>query len=210
MRPILFGALTLALGFATPTFAGPGIVSRDASAVAAGRWRLDPSHSSLTVKLSHLGFSMFTLRFDRMQASFTYDPAHPAQATVSADVEPGSVNTGQPALDRELAGEAWFDAVHGKTIGFVSHAIDVGDGHHGKMTGDLTMRGITKPVTLDVTFNGTGIGFGPPVPRVGFSATGIVRKTDFGMTKFAGVLGDDVQIAIEAEFTRDANPGAAK
>ncbi|NOW48001.1 polyisoprenoid-binding protein YceI [Novosphingobium sp. SG751A] len=192
----------LAILAATPAWAEPGIVSRNPADLPAGAWKIDPGHASLTVRLSHLGFSFFTLRFDRIAAQFDYDPAHPAAAHVSAQIDPASVSTGQPALDKELAQEAWFDAAHDKTISFVSRSIDPGDGHRGTMTGDLTMRGVTRPVTLAVTFNGTGTGFGLPTPRAGFSASTVIHKSEFGMNRYASMLGDDVSVVIEAEFLR--------
>lgn len=207
MRSILFATLVLALGAGGPAVAAPGIVSKNSADMPAGEWRLDPGHASITVKLSHLGFSMFTLRFDKIQASIAYDPAAPEKAKVTAQVDPNSVNTGQPALDRELMQEAWFDAAHAREISFTSRSIVSEDGHKGRMTGDLTMRGVTRAVTFDVTFNGTGTGFGPPMPRAGFSASAIVHKSDFGMTKYAGLLGDDVQILVEAEFTKATPSG---
>lgn len=196
--------LPVILALATPALAAPGITSRAPADMPAGEWQLDPTHASVTVKVSHLGFSLFTLRFDKIDARFTYDPADPSRTAVAAGVDPGSVNTGQRALDQALAGADWFGAAQGQTIRFVSRSIDVGDGRKGRMCGDLTMRGITRPVTFDVVFNGIGTGFGPPTPRAGFSATGTIRKSEYGMTRFADLLGDDIIVQIEAEFLKAA------
>jgi polyisoprenoid-binding protein YceI len=205
-----FAPLLAALALvASQSSAAPGIISVRAADMPAGNWRLDPAHASITVKLAHMGFSLFTLRFDRFDAAFAYDPAAPQASHVEVNVDPKSINTGQPALDHELGGEAWFDSGGNKPIRFVSTKIDIGDGHHGSMTGDLTIHGVTKPVTLEVIFNGSGLGLGAPIPRAGFSATAVVHKSEFGMTKYAAVLGDDVTIAIEAEFIRPPAAAAA-
>lgn len=199
---ILAGVGLCILAAAVPLHAEPGITSHDPVDMPAGVWMIDPTHASVTVRLSHLGFSFYTMRFDKIAAQFDYDPAHPEHAHVSARIDPASASNGQPALDKELAQEAWFDAVHGKAITFTSRSIDPGDGHHGMMAGDLTMRGVTRPVTFAVTFNGTGTGFGLPTPRAGFSASTVIRKSEFGMTKYAALLGDEVTLQIEAEFLR--------
>ncbi|WP_313804744.1 YceI family protein [Sphingobium sp.] len=202
MKSRFFALAALPLAMAAPVIAAPGIVSTRPMDMPAGQWRIDPGHASVTARLSHMGFSLFTLRFDRIDAHFDYDPKKPSASAVAVSIDPRSINTGQPALDRELIKEPWFDAEHGKGINFVSKSIDPGDGHKGTMTGDLTIRGITRPVTLAVVFNGSGFALGAPVPHAGFSATAIVRKSEYGMTKYANLLGDDVTITIEAEFSQ--------
>ena len=84
----------------------------------------------------------------------------------------------------------------------MSDSIDPGDGRRGTVSGTLTIHGVSKPVTLAVTFNGVGRDMIPFVTRVGFSANATIKRSDFGLTRFPGLVGDEVQLLIEIEFTR--------
>ncbi len=87
-------------------------------------------------------------------------------------------------------------------MNFVSTKIDVGDGVNGVVEGDLTLHGVTRPVSLVVTFNGVGGDIIPFVTRTGFSATTTVKRSDFGVIQYPGLVGDDLVLRIEAEFTK--------
>jgi len=109
-----------------------------------------------------------------------------------------------------LAGKDWLDAADFPTVAFASTRIDAGDGVHGVVEGNLTLHGVTRPVTLAVTFNGVGGDLIPLITRAGFSATATLKRSDFGLNRFAGLVGDEVQLVIEVEFTRkpfSAGPG---
>ena len=206
MRPMLAAAfaasLSLGLAAAPATWAiGPS--STDPAALAGGTWALDKDHSSITVRVAHMGYSHYTLRFTRFTAGFTYDPKAPESAQVQASAEAASLDTGTPAYDKEFASE-FLNAGKAPTITFTSTAIHRGEGNHGTMTGDLTLRGVTKPVTFDVTFVGTGGGLNPLEKRAGFSARATFRRSDFGSTFLLNppIVGDEVEIIIEAEFVR--------
>ena len=193
---ILFG-LTLA----TAVRAAPGPETRDPAKVPAGAYVLDKGHASLTARIGHMGFSNYTLRFDKLDASFDYNPAAPAATKVNVTVDPASIDTGNDKFNRELAGTGWLEADKFATITFVSSAINPGVDGKGTMAGDLTLHGVTTPVTLDVTFNGSGPGF-PSGTRAGFSAVGHVKRSDFGISKYLPLLSDNIDLAIEVEFTK--------
>jgi polyisoprenoid-binding protein YceI len=188
--------------FASAALAGPGVSSTKFSDVPAGAYVSDQAHTSVTARLLHLGFSDYTLRFDKVDAQFRFDPASPQASHIVVSIDPASIDTGSKGFDAQLAGSGWFDAEDFPTITFVSDSIDPGDGQHGTITGTLTIHGVAKPVTLAVTFNGVGGDVIPFVTRVGFSANTTIKRSDFGLTRFPGLVGDDVQLNIEIEFTR--------
>jgi polyisoprenoid-binding protein YceI len=193
--------LTTAL-FSSVTIAEPGASSTRMSDAPAGAYVSDQAHTSVTAKLLHLGFSNYTVRFDKVDAEFRFDPAAPGTSRVAVSIDPASIDTGSKGFDRQLSGKDWFDAKDFSKISFVSERIDPGDGVHGAIDGYLTLHGVTRPVTLSVTFNGVGADLIPFVTRLGFSATTTIKRSDFGITRFAGLVGDDVRLSIEIEFTK--------
>jgi len=188
--------------FATAAFAGPGVASTRLSDMPAGAYASDQAHTSVTARLLHLGFSNYTLRFDKVDAQFRFDPASPGTSSLVVSIDPASIDTGSKGFDRQLTGQDWFDAEDFPAITFVSDRIDLGDGQHGTVSGTLTMHGVARPVTLAVTFNGVGADLIPFVTRAGFSANTTIKRSDFGLTRFPGLVGDDVRLLIEIEFTR--------
>lgn len=188
--------------FASTALAGPGVSSTRFADMPAGAYVSDQAHTSVTAKLLHLGFSSYTLRFDKVDAQFHFDPAAPATSRIVVSIDPASIDTGSKGFDAQLTGKDWFDAADYPTISFTSDSIDPGDGQRGTVTGTLTIHGVSKPVTLAVTFNGVGGDLIPFVTRVGFSATTTIKRSDFGLTRFPGLVGDDVQLDVEIEFTK--------
>lgn len=202
MKNWLLVAAGLVCCLAGPPALSAAVRSTNPADLPAGHYILDKSHGSLIARVSHMGFSHYTLRFNRMDAAFDYEPKTPAASRIAVSVEAASIDTGNAEFSRQLAGEGWFDAGRRPTIAFVSREVDLGDGRRGKVTGDLTLRGVTRPVVLDVTFNGVGSGLIPGTLRTGFSATAVVKRSEYGMTQYAAWVGDEVTLQIEAEFTR--------
>jgi polyisoprenoid-binding protein YceI len=176
--------------------------------VPAGTYKLDPTHASVTWRVVHLGLSNYTARFTKFDATLVIDPAKPEAAKLSAVVDPTSVRTDYPNpatinFDKEIAtGDKWLNANVHKTITFTSTEVKPGPGNTAKVTGNLTLLGVTKPITLDVKLNG-GLKEHPFSKKaaLGFSATGTVKRSQFGMTAMIGpVVSDDVQLQIEAEM----------
>lgn len=192
--------LALALLAAPPAMAAP---STNPAEMAAGTWALDKSHASLTASVRHMGLSDYTLRFNSIDASFNYDPKAPESTRVEAVIAAASLDTGVEATNAKFA-EEFLAAGANPTIRFVSTAITRTDANHGTMTGDLTLRGVTRPVTLDVTFNGSGAIMGRE--RAGFSARTVIKRSDFGsdflLRPPLALVGDEVEIVLELEFAR--------
>jgi polyisoprenoid-binding protein YceI len=192
-------ALTLGLALAGPAVANP--VTRDPAKVPAGTYVLDKRHASLVAKLAHLGgFSRYTLRFSGLDGGFTYDPANWQATKLSFTVDPKSVDTGDPSFNKQIAG--YFHAEKYPAISFVSTAITATPDGQGQVTGDLTFHGVTKPVTLNVTFNGEGPGLLGVGTRMGFSGTARIKRSDFNETAVSQWAGDDVDLLFEVEFSK--------
>lgn len=187
----------------------------------AGQYVTDPAHSSLTFKVNHQGFSHYTARFDDFKATLTLDPAHPEAAALSVTIVPASLGLNAPpkGFHDELMGKMFFDAKTYPGISFKSTKVVKTGEFTAKVTGDLTLHGVTKPVALDVTFNGgyPGLAGLDPNARIGFSAKGLLQRSDFGMGYGVPAAGsrlgvsDDVEFEVQTEMQGpDLKPESAK
>jgi len=205
---LAYGALAVALFTAPAALAAPGVSSTKPADLPAGHYVLDKTHASVVAKIKHMGFSNYQFRFTKVDASFDYDPKAPEASKIKVTIDPASVDTATGAdefglkFNKELAGEGWLEANKFPTATFVSTKVEPGPGQSGKVTGDLTLHGVTKPVVLDVTFNGVGSGFVPGSVKTGFSAVTTIKRSEFGVSKYVPLVGDDVQLNIEVEFDK--------
>lgn len=174
-----------------------------------GTYKLDLSHASIVWKVSHFGLSNYVARFTDFDASINYNPNDIERSVITASIDPLSIQTAYPNaeqkdFDKILATDkGWFNAGTFATIEFRSTSIEMTSENTAKMVGDLTFLGVTKPVTLDVQFNGammrqpfTG------KPTMGFSATTVLDRTQWGMSKYAPNIGAEVEVMIEGEFAK--------
>lgn len=196
----LVGAIVLMLGL---------VGARAELAQPAGTYRMDRAHSSLTWKVNHLGLSSYTARFSRFDATLEIDPAKPQAAKVVVTVDPTSVRTDYPFtessdFDKQLGEDAnFFSAGKFARITFASTKVERTGRTTARVTGDLTLLGITKPLTILVTLNGAKIHPMAQAPALGFSGIAKLRRSDFGMTHMLPLIGDEVTVLIEAEFLKN-------
>lgn len=191
--------LVLMLALAAPV-GRAATPSTDPAAAPAGHYVLDHRHASVLATVLHLGLSHYTMRLDQFDAVYDYDPVNPAGSKLSVTLDARSLDTGDAGISHQFA-DQFLDAEQHPEITFVSTAIQPTDPGHGVVTGDLTFRGVTRPASLQVTYNGSGytlIGG----QRMGFSATTVIKRSDFGSKAWLGEVGDDVRLVIEAEFVR--------
>jgi polyisoprenoid-binding protein YceI len=168
-----------------------------------GHYVLDPKHSSLIARVEHMGVSRYTLRFDTLEANFDYDPARPEATRLTASVDPASLDVNAD-YGKQFAEEFLSISKFPKATFVATQMQKTGDGQ-GTMTGDLTLMGVTKPVTFNVTLVGAGHEVLPiPLGRhaAGFEATATFKRSDFGSTYLNNLVGDDVTLQIEAEFEK--------
>ena len=174
----------------------------DVAAAPEGAYVLDPAHASVNWSLSHSGLSFYTARFDGISGALDFNPDAPTASKLDVRIDPNSVSTGDPDWDNKLATDGkYFDGNTFSEIRFVSTSAVKTSDNTGQVTGDLTLKGVTLPVTLDVTYNGAGKSFGHPGATLGFSAIGKIKRSDWGMTTLTNFgIGDEVTLRIEAEF----------
>ncbi|MGI9825155.1 YceI family protein [Agromyces sp. Marseille-Q5079] len=168
----------------------------------AGTWTIDPQHSEVAFSIRHIMISKVKGKFERFTATFV-TAENPLDSSVTASAEVASVNTNEPTRDGHLRTGDFFEAETHPTIDFVSTGVRVDDGDF-KVDGDLTIRGITKPVTFDFEFGGFG---GDPYGnyKAGATAKTVINREDFGLTYNAALetggvlLGDKVTITLELQ-----------
>ncbi|MFO1374028.1 MAG: YceI family protein [Agitococcus sp.] len=166
----------------------------------AGSYVLEKTHASINAKVMHHGYAFYHFRFDKFDASYDYDPKNPTASKVVVTVDTKSMNTGYAKADEKFPVEFLAADKH-PTATFKSNKITITQGNKGTMAGDLTLGGVTKPVTLDVVFNGAGKDMWGAM-RSGFSATTTIKRSEFGLTKYVPAIGDEVALAIEVEFVK--------
>lgn len=171
-----------------------------------GQYKLEKDHGSLLFRVKHLGLSWYTVRLASFDATLDFDPANPAASKITAIADVMSAHAEHPT-DTGWDARIGRDILKGGTFPqatFASTHIEVTGPNAGRVTGDLTLMGVTKPVTLDVTYNGGMDAAALYAGRaaVGFSARGTFKRSDFGSTIYSQFVGDEVQLVIEAEFTR--------
>jgi polyisoprenoid-binding protein YceI len=194
---VLTIALLLALGALGAARAAPRL---DPAAAPAGRYEIDPQHASVIIRVRHEGLSRYTMRFDEIAGAFDYDPANPAATKVAVTIDAHSLDTGERDSSKRFA-DLFLNADAHPAITFVSRTLTVTDATHGALAGDLTLNGVTRPVTLEVTYDGFEAGL-VGGKRMGFSATGAIKRSAFGATALLGPVADAVSFEIEVEFVR--------
>ncbi len=185
----------LALGLA-------GLATADISAVPSGRYVLDKTHAYIIFTYSHLGFSHPRLSFNDFDATLDLDAEHPEKSRLAVVIQTDSVDSGVDELDGRLRSPVFFQAEAHPQITFESSAITLTGSDTAKVTGDLVIRGIARPVTLDVVLNQAGPHPMRKIPALGFDASTTVKRSWWGMDYATPFVGDDVTIEISAEFTR--------
>jgi polyisoprenoid-binding protein YceI len=175
----------------------------DISKLPAGDYRVDPSHASLTFKVNHLGFSTYTAQFRTFTVDLKIDLAKPEAATVRAEVDVASLSLPTPpaGFEEEVKGEQWLNAAVTPKLIFESTSVTKTGPATADVVGNLTLRGVSKPITLHVTFNGGWEGHAQdPFARIGFSANGVLKRSDFGITHGIPAPGSSMGVSDNVDF----------
>ena len=182
------------------------LVFAGAPAFAADTYKLDPGHTSVVFEYTHMGFSHPTGKFMDAVGTVTLDDANPANSSVEVSFDISGINTGVPKLDEHLKSPDFFDAAKYPTATFKSTKVEVlpsadpsAKPTQAKVTGDLTIHGVTRPVTLNVTLNAEAPHPMMKVKAAGFTATTTIMRSDFGMDKYVPMVSDQIDLSIEAE-----------
>lgn len=171
-------------------------------AVAQDTWQLDPAHCSAQFSVRHLGISTVRGAFTKLTGAVQYDPAAPGKSSLEATIDATSVDTRVEMRDNDLRSPNFLDVQKYPTITFQSKKVEAAGAGKLKVTGDLTVRGVTKEVALDV--DGPTPAMKDPWGnlRMGASATTKINRMDFGVSGRPGVVGDDITITLDIEMTR--------
>lgn len=200
-RPVLTGAIALVL-ISGGAVVAQDALTRDPAKVTAGAYALDSGHGKITWSVSHLGFSTYTGQFVNVQAALTLDSANPAASTLTATIPLTEVDPNDDRLKAHLQTADFFDTANHPVATFVSRSVtvDADDANEATVVGDLTLRGVTRPVTIEVEFNQAGPSMGGTY-RAGFDGEATIRRSDFGINYGLPMgLGDEVDLHIEGEF----------
>jgi polyisoprenoid-binding protein YceI len=204
MRNRLLTLLAFSLIAAAAIPASSPVFAQTSLNVPAATYTIDPKHTQILFSIRHMGLSTFFGRFGHVTGSLNFDPAAPEKSTLTAQIDMTNIQTHVDALDKELT-SSFFHADKFPTATFVATRSEKTGANTGTVEGNLTIAGVTKPVTLNVTFNG---GRNSPFPlqpyRIGFDATTMVKRSDFGLTHtmWSGMVSDDVTLWIECELEK--------
>ena len=185
---------TLSLGLAVA-------IASSVTLAAPVDYKIDPTHTATVFSWNHFGFSTPSANFTDIQGVIKVDNAKPANSSVEVTIPINSVNTNVAALDKEFQEEAWFNAAKYPNITFKSTKVETKDKKHFKITGDLTVKGVTKPVVLDAVLNKQGEHPMAKVPAIGFNATTSFNRSAFGIGNYVPNVGDKITVNITTEAT---------
>jgi polyisoprenoid-binding protein YceI len=199
--PRTLSALVIAFAFVLSLFAA---AQQAAQQDDKDTWQIDPKHTAAQFSVRHLGISTVRGWFNKVSGSVQYDPANPGKSSIQATIEAASIDTRIEARDNDLRSPHFFEVEKYPTITFQSKKVEAAGAGKLKVTGDLTMHGVTKEVVLDVD----GPEVAPKDPkggeRMGASATTKINRTDFGVNGASTAAGNDVTITLDIEMIKQA------
>ncbi len=198
MRTLKYLALAGLLGAAVSVQAAPVT------------YKLDPGHTMVLFSWNHFGYSNPTADFGLGEGTVVFDEQHPAQSSVEVTLPLAGLDTHVPALDKHLKEADFFDADKYPTVTFKSTKVQPLGGHKFRVTGDLTVHGVTKPVVLAATLNKVGPHPMTKAQAIGFDATASIKRSDFGIGAYVPNVSDEISIRITTEGAVPKADDAAK
>lgn len=176
--------------------------SKDAAHIKAGTYAVEPYHTQVLFSVSHFGFTNYYGNFSGASGSLAVTPKKVSSMAVSISVPVASVATTVPKLTEELKAADWLDATHYPTMVFRSTGVTQTGPDTADVAGVLTLHGITKPLTLHATFNGAGVNVLDHKQTLGFQLSGVLKRSDFGVSKYVPLVSDEVTLMIAAAFEK--------
>lgn len=170
---------------------------------AMDKYAFDTAHTQIFFAVDHLGFSKPQGKFKTFSGSFSFDPEKVEKSSVAVSIDPASIDFSDAAWEEHLRSADFFNVAQFPAVTFKSTKVEKTGENTGNVTGDLTLLGVTKPVTLNVTFNKAAIS---PVSKkyvVGFGATAALKRSDWGMVFGLPGVGDEVSVTINVEGVRE-------
>lgn len=167
-------------------------------------YKLDPKHTNVLASWNHFGFSNPSINFGQVDGTLVYDADKVSASSVQVTLPLTGLSALADQFYDHLTSDKWFDAAKYPNATFKSTKVEAAGEGKLKVTGDLTVKGVTKPVVLDVTLNKVGEHPMAKVPAIGFDATATVKRSDFGVGAYAPMVSDEVSLKITTEATADA------
>ncbi|APA87979.1 YceI family protein [Paraburkholderia sprentiae WSM5005] len=198
----LLGAMLLSAMACTPIQVLTHSVSQNEARVPPGRYEIDSDHTSITFDIDHFKYTRFTMRFDRKQGQLDWNDGGLDRSTASVAIDAASIDTNVPLLDKMVKSDSMLDVARYPQIRFASTRFERTSEAHGTLSGDLTIRDVTQPVTLEVTYNGFARDPLTKKDTLGFSADGHFSRAKFGLATWYPAVGDDIHVLIQAEFVK--------
>lgn len=204
MKKLIITALAMVVAFAAAADAQVA-VKTDPAAAPSGAYSVNSDHTQVMFSIIHMGISPYFGRLGKASGSLQFDSKAPEKSSATIDLDMSSANTTSDKLTGELLSATVFDVGKFPKATFKSTSIRKVSANMGDITGNLTLHGVTKPVTLHTAFHGMAQSMSNGAARLGFSATTRLKRSDFGITgmRWAPVVSDEVDLAIEAEFVQD-------
>ena len=162
-------------------------------------YRIDPGHTNVLASWSHFGFSHPSINFGQADGTIVYDADDVSASSVEVKLPLNGMSALADEFYEHLTGDGWFDAAKYPDATFKSTRVEAAGEGKLKVTGDLTVKGVTKPVVLEVTLNQAGEHPMTKAQSIGFDATGTVKRSDFGLGKYVPNVSDEVQLRITTE-----------
>jgi polyisoprenoid-binding protein YceI len=175
------------------------IILASAPAAYAADYTIDSTHSHIMFMIDHLGFAKIVGLFNTFSGTLSFDPSNVPASKLNVTIKTESLQTQFGPRDKDLKGADWFNTTEFPEMTYVGSQFIKKDEHTGTVTGKLTLHGVAKPVTLDVTVNKVGQNPLDKINSAGFSARGTLKRSDFGIKAFLGAIGDEVELIIEIE-----------
>ena len=185
---------------------GAAALAMAATPAIAADYTIDDTHTQANFRVTHMGYSTRWGRFNEESGTVSFDPANPGDASVNIVIDAASIDTNHGERDDHLRSPDFFNTAEFPEITFSSTSVEVTGDNTAKITGDLTMLGVTKSVTLDAVYNGMGnYPWDDTTEVVGFDISGVIDRTEFGMIYGVGGIGTEIKIDFELEATRSLN-----
>jgi polyisoprenoid-binding protein YceI len=169
-------------------------------AAPAGPYAVDKRHASIVFRVNHMGYALYQARFNTFDAKINLDPKALEKSSVEATIDLASVDANDKDMENHLRNADFFDTAKYPTATFKSTKVTKTGADTGTIEGDLTMHGVTHPVTLNVLFHGYGPHPKTKTPTIGFGATAKIKRSQWGINYGVPMVGDDVTLQIEGEF----------
>jgi polyisoprenoid-binding protein YceI len=202
VKPFSPSALSIALMLAAAPALAQTPPTRDPAQIQAGAYAVDAGHTQVGFTVSHMGFSNYSGGFSEVSGTLDLQPKSPAQSSLKITIPVASVTTTSSKLTDELKGDQWLDATKYPEMTFVSTKVTPEGKDKAKVVGNLTLHGVTKPVTLDVTLVGAGVNPLSKKYTVGFDAKGTIKRSEFGVKTYVPLIGDELHLTIAGAFER--------